>query len=197
VSACKQLLGDGPRKVVIKLMKDKVQWQREMESRSWEWDQGADKYVPSRNQEALDAQYVVQALDASTQAEMAAAVSESLLLEQLAKRYLEQASIKEYAYPVVMDAANRNLAQIYLQERPGPGGLRDMARQIFEAVQHLHSRKLMHGDLKVSAHRPCYCNLSATTTTHQQRGGGANQTKYRPDRSSHTMPRRRSTWCAP
>ena len=48
-----------------------------------------------------------------------------------------------------MDAANRNLAQIYLQERPGPDALRDLARQIFEAVQHLHSRKLMHGDLKV------------------------------------------------
>ena len=81
---------------------------------------------------------------------MAAAVSESLLLQQLAEKYMEQASIKEYAYPVVMDAANRNLAQIYLQERPGPEGLRDLARQIFDAVQHLHSRKLMHGDLKVS-----------------------------------------------
>ena len=99
VSACKHLLGDGPRKVVIKLMKDKVQWQREMESRSWGWDPATNTYVPSRNQEALDAQYVVQALDASTQAEMAAAVSESLLLEQLAKRYLEQASIKEYPNP--------------------------------------------------------------------------------------------------
>jgi hypothetical protein len=178
VSACKQLLGDGPRKVVIKLMKDKVQWQREMVSRSWEWDPATNTYVPSRNQEALDAQYVVQALEAPTQAEMAAAVSESPLLQQLAEKYMEKASIKEYAYPVVMDAANRNLAQIYLQERPGPDSLRDLARQIFEAVQHLHSRKLMHGDLKVRAHRPCYCNLSATTTTHQQRGGGANQTKY-------------------
>jgi serine/threonine protein kinase len=163
---------------VIKLMKDKVQWQREMVSRSWEWDPATNTYVPSRNQEALDAQYVVQALEAPTQAEMAAAVSESPLLQQLAEKYMEKASIKEYAYPVVMDAANRNLAQIYLQERPGPDSLRDLARQIFEAVQHLHSRKLMHGDLKVRAHRPCYCNLSATTTTHQQRGGGANQTKY-------------------
>ena len=147
-------------------MKDKVQWQREMESRSWEWDPATDTYVPSRNKEALDAQYVVQALEAPTQAEMAAAVSESLLLQQLAMEYLEKASIKVYAYPVVTDAANRHLAQIYLQERPGPDSLRDMARQIFEAVQHLHSRKLMHGDLKVREDRSQHAIYTATPQAH-------------------------------
>ena len=79
---------------------------------------------------------------------------------------MEKASIEEYAYPVVMDAANRNLAQIYMQERPGPDSLRDMARQIFEAVQHLHLRKLMHGDLKVRAPRPCYYHATATPQPH-------------------------------
>jgi hypothetical protein len=163
VSACKQLLGNGPRKVVIKLMKDKVQWQREMESRRWKLDSATNRYVPSQNEVSLDAQYVVQALDAPTQAEMATAVSYSLLLQQLAEKYMEKASIKEYAYPVVMDAANRNLAQIYLQERPGPEVLRDLARQIFEAVQHLHSRKLMHGDLKVRAPPMLLQSLCAST----------------------------------
>ena len=151
-------------------MKDKVQWQREMESRSWEWNAAGKKYVPSHSEAPLDAQYVVQALDSPTQAEMAAAVSKSLLLQQLAEKYMEKASIKEYAYPVVMDAANRNLAQIYLQERPGLDGLRVLARQIFEAVQHLHSRKakLMHGDLKVRAHCPCYslCQHLCHTSVH-------------------------------
>ena len=99
----------------------------------------------------------MQALDAPTQAEMTTAVSESRILQDLASKYMENASIEEYAYPVVMDAANRNLAQIYLQERPGPDALRDLVRQIFVAVQHLHSRKLMHGDLKVRA--PCSCAL--------------------------------------
>ena len=169
VSVCKKLLGDGPRQVVIKLMKDKVQWQREMESRSWEWNAADKKYVPSQNEEPLDAQYVVQALDAPTQAVMAAAVSESQLLQQLAEKYMDNASIKEYAYPVVMDAANRNLAQIYLQERPGHDSLRDLARQIFEAVQHLHSRKakLMHGDLKVRA--PPLLDCSATSVCQHTR----------------------------
>ena len=62
-----------------------------------------------------------------------------------------------------MDAANRNLAQIYLQERPGLDSLRDMARQIFEAVQHLHSGKLMHGDLKVRAPPMLLQSLCAST----------------------------------
>ena len=149
MSACKRLLGDGPRKVVIKLMKDKVQWQREMTSRNWKWDPATNKYMLSQNNVTLDPQYVVQALDAPTQAEVATAVSESRILQDLAEKYMGKVSIKEYVYPVVMDAANRNLAQIYLQERPGLDALRVLARQIFEAVQHLHSRKLMHGDLKV------------------------------------------------
>ena len=205
VSACKQLLGDGPRKVVIKLMKDEVQWQREMESRSWEWDPATNTYVPSHNQqEALGAQYVVQALEAPTQAEMAAAVSESPLLQQLAEKYMEQASIKEYAYPVVMDAANRNLAQIYLQERPGLDSLRDLARQIFEAVQHLHSRKLMHGDLKVRAPPLlCYCSAAspATPFSHLPTPSICEHQilAHRPismHSCMHTVHRRRSTWCA-
>ena len=96
VSACKRLLGDRPRKVVIKLMKDKVQWQREMTSRSWHWDRATDKYMPSQNTMMLDPQYVVQALDAPTQAEMTDAVRESHILQDLAKKYMEKASIKEY-----------------------------------------------------------------------------------------------------
>jgi serine/threonine protein kinase len=68
-----------------------------------------------------------------------------------------------------MDAANRNLAQIYLQERPGLDTLRDMARQIFEAVQHLHSRKLMHGDLKVRAPHPPMLPQPHHTAHHHMR----------------------------
>ena len=203
VSACKRLLGDGPWKVVIKLMNDKVQWHREMTSRNWDWDAVADKYMPSQNNEPLDAQYVVQALDAPTQAEITNAVSESRILQDLASKYMEKASIKEYAYPVVMDAANRNLAQIYLQERPGPDALRVMARQIFEAVQHLHSRKLMHGDLKVRRYASLCRNHVSLAHTHPANTNSTDDCGYRrPQQSAiHTPPcivtRRRSTWCAP
>ena len=96
VSACKRLLGDGPRKVVIKLMRDEVQWRREMTSRSWERNTATDKYMPSQNKVTLDPQYAVQALDAPTQAEMTDAVRESHILQDLAKKYMEKASIKEY-----------------------------------------------------------------------------------------------------
>jgi serine/threonine protein kinase len=48
-----------------------------------------------------------------------------------------------------MDAADRNLNQIYVQEQPDLSGLRTILTQVFEAVAHLHEKELMHGDLKL------------------------------------------------
>ena len=79
-----------------------------------------------------------------------------------------------------MDAANRNLAQIYLQERPGPDALRDLARQIFEAVQHLHSRKLMHGDLKVRRYSPHCRNHVSLARTHSANTNSTDDCGYQP-----------------
>ena len=98
-------------------MQDEGQWHREMRSRNLELDQGSGKYRPRGGEKELDSRYVVQALDAPSQKEIAAAVGESQLLKKLAEDYLKT-GIDQFQYPIVMDAANRNLMQIYLQERP-------------------------------------------------------------------------------
>ena len=85
-----------------------------MESRNLEWDQGSDT--------TLDTRYVVQALKAPTQAEMAAAVSKIRLLEKLG------------THSIIVDAADRNPHQIYLQERPDTNAVRTILKQVFEAV---------------------------------------------------------------
>jgi len=36
-----------------------------------------------------------------------------------------------------------------VQEQPDLSGLRTILTQVFEAVAHLHEKKLMHGDLKL------------------------------------------------
>ena len=60
-----------------------------------------------------------------------------------------QGGIAQFRYPIVMDAANRNLMQIYLQERPDINLVRTIMQQVFRAVTHLHSKELIHGDLKL------------------------------------------------
>ena len=48
-----------------------------------------------------------------------------------------------------MDAADRNLFQIYQSERPDLNKVRMLMRETMECVQHLHEKRLVHGDIKM------------------------------------------------
>merc|ERR1719324_1120034 len=48
-----------------------------------------------------------------------------------------------------MDAADRNLFQIYQSERPDLNKVRVLMRETMECVQHLHEKGLVHGDIKM------------------------------------------------
>eukprot|EP00947_MAST-08B_sp_MAST-8B-sp1_P005922 g5922.t1 len=48
-----------------------------------------------------------------------------------------------------MEAGERNLSAIYLHEKPDLHTIRSMFSQLFEAVDYLHSKNIMHGDLKL------------------------------------------------
>ena len=132
VGVCRRLLGDGVRSVVIKLMQEKTQWERERRARN-----------------TLDPTYVVQELTVvPTDEEIAKAVAAGSGGLSAIKPYLP----KDFSFgthAIIMDAADRNLNQIYVQEQPDLSGLRTILTQIFEAVAHLHEEELMHGDLKL------------------------------------------------
>jgi RIO-like serine/threonine protein kinase len=130
------LLGDGigVRSVVIKLMQEKTQWERERRA---------------RNLNTLDQKYVVQEVTGvPTIEEIATAVAAGSGGLLAIKPYLP----KDFSFgthAIIMDAADRNLNQIYVQEQPDLSGLRTILTQVFEAVAHLHEKELMHGDLKL------------------------------------------------
>eukprot|EP00985_Skeletonema_marinoi_P010384 scaffold4881_cov201-Skeletonema_marinoi.AAC.1 len=130
VCICKQLLGDGPREKVIKLMKNKDQWERECIFRA--------KYN-------LDPKYVVTALPPEDIANSNERGDGGL--NAIVKKFLKDIKLGKYA--IVMDAAERNLHQIFYQEQPKTDVVRYNLRQVFEAVNHLHGQKLMHGDIKM------------------------------------------------
>ena len=134
VGVCRRLLGDGVRSVVIKLMQEKTQWERERRA---------------RNLNTLDQKYVVQEVTGvPTIEEIATAVAAGSGGLSAIKPYLP----KDFSFgkhAIIMDAADRNLNQIYVQEQPDLSGLRTILTQVFEAVAHLHEEELMHGDLKL------------------------------------------------
>lgn len=135
VDMCKRELEDGPRDVVIKLIQNKDQWERECNVRM-EYN--------------LDPKYVVSALsNLPSEDAIADAVErgEGGLEDIVAKFF---GGNRPGKHAVIMKAANRNLQQIFHQEKSEIDDARVMLKQVFEAVKHLHEKKLMHGDLKMS-----------------------------------------------
>ena len=134
VGVCRRLLGDGMRSVVIKLMQEKTQWERERRA---------------RNLNNLNPKYAVSELTSvPTDEEIAKAVAADTGGLSAIKQYLPKA-FNFGTHAIIMDAADRNLNQIYVQEQPDLSGLRTILSQVFEAVAHLHEKELMHGDLKL------------------------------------------------
>eukprot|EP00577_Skeletonema_sp_RCC1716_P003798 CAMPEP_0113416640 /NCGR_PEP_ID=MMETSP0013_2-20120614/25227_1 /TAXON_ID=2843 ORGANISM="Skeletonema costatum, Strain 1716" /NCGR_SAMPLE_ID=MMETSP0013_2 /ASSEMBLY_ACC=CAM_ASM_000158 /LENGTH=1678 /DNA_ID=CAMNT_0000303715 /DNA_START=200 /DNA_END=5233 /DNA_ORIENTATION=- /assembly_acc=CAM_ASM_000158 len=134
VDICMQQLGDGPREVVIKLMKNKDQWERECNARM---------------KNILHSKYVVSALSNVPSEDVIAKAVERGEggLTTIVTNYLNDITLGKYAF--VMDAAGRNLHQIFFQEQPNIDAVRVILKQVFEAVNHLHEEKLMHGDIKM------------------------------------------------
>ena len=122
VAKCQRLFGK-ERKVVIKIFQVEEQWRNEKKA---------------RDDQQLDARYVVQTIPAPTDDEFAKALGETNLFgEGVGSR------------AIVMDAANRNLFQIYQSERPDLNKVRMLMRETMECVQHLHEKGLVHGDIKM------------------------------------------------
>lgn len=107
-------------------MRSKEHWERECNARKLH---------------KLSPKYVVSALsNIPSENDIAVAVENgSGGLDVIKEKYLKDIEIGKYA--IVMGAADRNLHQIFFQEQPKIDAVRDM----FEAVKHLHEKKLMHG----------------------------------------------------
>ncbi|GMI23199.1 hypothetical protein TeGR_g7025, partial [Tetraparma gracilis] len=111
------------REVVFKFMKNEDQFKRELEARDNDGD-------------SLDPRFIVGVTKSFEGDDFRAAVAS---IEELA----------EYKYAVLMPAADRNLDTIFRSERPDINAIRHLAQSTAAAVGHLHSKSLIHGDLKL------------------------------------------------
>lgn len=116
------------RNVVIKFMRDEAPYQ-------WE--------NTIRRLGKLESRYVVGTIAVDNAAE---------LKEQVQKVKLTDPAgtlrrLHNYPHALIMPAADRSLDSIIRQERPDFSYTRVIMRQVASALQHIHQRGIMHGDL--------------------------------------------------
>ena len=95
-----------------------------------------------RKQQDLDAHFVVdtlQTFDSNDDADFCDA-----LAKEVSRKDLEG-----YKFALVMEAADRNLQEIFVKERPDAYKTRALMHDVGLALRHLHEREIMHGDLKM------------------------------------------------
>jgi serine/threonine protein kinase len=110
---------DEPEPVVLKLMQNKEQYNREIEQRN-----------------GLDKTMCVPVIFHSDEA------------PELWEKGVTQRGYSEYKYGIVMPAAERNLLVVLVQERVTFTGIRSMLHSVAQGLQHMHSMGKVHGDLK-------------------------------------------------
>ncbi|KAH9077979.1 serine/threonine protein kinase [Aphanomyces euteiches] len=119
---CDQMYG-GKLKVAMKFMRNADEHEREIKTR-----------------QGLHGQYVLGLLPMLPQETFQANVTQLTLHGGVA--------MADYPNVLVMPAADRSLEDIFLKERPNDNQIRSMLHQVAEALQHLHDKGIVHGDLK-------------------------------------------------
>ncbi|KAL3942175.1 MAG: hypothetical protein SGBAC_003600 [Bacillariaceae sp.] len=134
IAFCQEELG---RNVALKFMRKEDQFQRELEGRN-----------------DLDNKYVVNILRAHDSSE----VSDDLISSFIGDYLDHDDSLggsdvydsREYCNVIVMPYGDRNLDTIFRSERPDTVTIRKLMKEVGEALEHLHAKRLVHGDLKMS-----------------------------------------------
>jgi serine/threonine protein kinase len=120
---------DRQGRVVLKFMKNKEQFQRE---------------VDSRRNHTLDHNYVVHITEYySTD------VDDDFRSALESNRHVHVEDLSAYKYAIVMPFADRNLDTIFRSERPSDIKIRGIAKEIADAIAHLHKNDMIHGDVKL------------------------------------------------
>ncbi|GMI02499.1 hypothetical protein TrST_g7336, partial [Triparma strigata] len=134
---------DMERRVVIKFMVEREQWERE---------------IKSRNEFKLESKYIVDVLRIySTEPEedqKNPLMQHMPITKEMADKFSfalthEASEFKAYSNAIVMLGADRNLDTIFRSERPALHTIRALMSDVGDALRHLHENNLIHGDLKM------------------------------------------------
>ncbi|CAJ1966601.1 unnamed protein product [Cylindrotheca closterium] len=134
IAFCQEQLG---RNVALKFMRKDDQFQRELEGRI-----------------DLDNKYVVNILRAHDRSEVpedsiSGFIGDYLVLDESVGGS-DVHDARDYSCIVVMPYGDRNLDTIFRSERPDTVTIRKLMKEVGEGLEHLHTKRLVHGDLKMS-----------------------------------------------
>jgi serine/threonine protein kinase len=116
------------RKVVIKFMENKAQYERE---------------INTRKESGLDENYVLPILSHySLEDDTEDRSSLNITLPN-------NRMLSDYRYCLILPFADRNLHTIYTSERPDIAHVKVLMMEIGLALKHCHDQRLIHGDLKM------------------------------------------------
>jgi hypothetical protein len=153
MSMCKGKFGS-TKNVALKFMQEKDQYERECKQR-----------------EKLDKRYVVGLLQSVTSVtSVTSETSETAHEEMNWLSKFRDVEMNKYNYCLCMPQAERNLMNIYLQERLTLSDVRKIAEDICRALEHLHDKKIVHCDLKalnvvrMDDGRYCLIDLDASSS---------------------------------
>ena len=136
VDFCKTDIDKGRRnEVAIKLMLNKDQYLREISSRE-KTKMSTNFVIGINNRYDGDSNNIL-------------AGKETFLDAVKNNTYLQSKKYNSYKYALVMPCADRNLDGIFRSERPTDIQILEYSTQIAQAIQHLHEKKIIHGDLKL------------------------------------------------
>jgi serine/threonine protein kinase len=131
VGICKTVVSnDHQGRVALKFMKNKEHFQRE---------------VDSRGNHTLGHNYIVHITGSYSSEDLQSDFAEALEVT----RHAHVEDLREYKYAIVMPCADRNLDTIFRSERPSEVKIRDIAKDIADALAHLHKNGMIHGDVKL------------------------------------------------
>jgi serine/threonine protein kinase len=131
IEFCKTTFNNGlSHEVVLKLMTDTAQFRREIDVRE-RLDLDSKFVVCVNNHYSYDTH-------GTTFTNALKILSEEGCID-----------VRHFQHAIVMPLADQNLDNIVRNERPAPHDVRVFAKQLAEAIAHVHSKGITHGDLKL------------------------------------------------
>lgn len=127
---CSKIFGE-TRKVVLKFMKNDLQYRKEIDTR-----------VLNK----LDSKHVLNIIIQEEGSNIEA--KENAITDALQSSTHKHLYNNGYRYMIVMRAADRSLEDIIKKEKPDNRLKRILLYEIAQAIKHLHSREVLHGDIK-------------------------------------------------